>query len=542
MAFLQFESLSFAYPDADRRALDQISFIMEEGEYLVLCGESGCGKTTLLRMAKPQMTPAGAKEGRVLYRGTDITKLDKESSALKIGFVQQNPDNQIVTDYVWHELAFGLENMALPTETIRRRTSEMASFFGMESWFRKKTCELSGGQKQMLNLASVIAMDPELLILDEPTSMLDPLAASAFLQMVRRINQDLGIAVLLCEQRLEEVFQTADRVLVMKDGRVLYIDTPERAAQYLQRSPGLKAVSYGLPGSVRIFGMLQEKDLYPAESRLPLNIRDARKQLRTIDIQDHAEVTLPEQKDRTKKEQVLRAKDIYFRYGKDSPVILWDFNITLYQGEMFALLGGNGAGKSTALKALMGIIKPQHGKIRKDKTLRMAMLPQNPQALFHYDTVWEELLESADGVEEKAQEMAEFLEIAHKTASHPYDLSGGEMERAAIGKLLLQKADILLMDEPTKGLDAWRKRMLADLLKRLTHHNITILMVTHDLEFAGAYADRCGMLFDGQMISEDEPHRFFSGNRFYTTSANQIAGDRIRYAVTCEEVVQACQE
>ena len=542
MALLQFESVSFAYPEADKRALDRVSFSMEEGEYLVVCGESGCGKTTLLRMAKPQMTPAGAKEGRILYQGADVTKIEKEKSALKIGFVQQNPDNQIVTDCVWHELAFGLENMALPTEKIRRRVSEMASFFGMETWFRKKTSELSGGQKQMLNLASVLAMDPELLILDEPTSMLDPLAAASFLQILQRINRDFGIAVLLCEQRLEEVFSTADRIVLMEHGRVLQVDTPQHMAVYLQKHSKQLHMYESLPGSVRIFGALQEQQRYPREQKLPLTIRDARMALKTVSIRpDAVEKILETEKKTEKRKPVLQAKELCFRYEKDSPQILRNLNLSLYKGELFALLGGNGAGKSTALKNLMGIVRPQYGKVRKDKSLKLTMLPQSPQALFHYDTVWEEFLESAGNEEAKAGEMAAFLNMEHKMTSHPYDLSGGEMERAAIGKLLLQDADILLMDEPTKGMDAYLKHILADLLKKLTAKQITILMVTHDLEFAASYADRCGLLFDGQIISEDEPHQFFAGNRFYTTTANQIAGDRVFQAITCEEVIHACR-
>lgn len=538
MAFLQFESVSFAYPDAEKRALDRVSFQMEEGEYLVLCGESGCGKTTLLRMAKPEMTPAGAREGSIYYKGRKLEEVDRESSALRIGFVQQNPENQIVTDYVWHELAFGLENMALPTETIRRRVSEMASFFGMETWFRKKTCELSGGQKQMLNLASIIAMGPELLILDEPTSMLDPLAASNFLQMVQKINRDLGIAVLLCEQRLEEVFQTADRVIVMKDGQVILSDTPERIAIQLQKHPETSNISYSLPGTIRIFGALQKEGIYPSTKTLPLNIRDAKKELKELPVKKDGIV----KKDRKEKgEKILQARELRFRYQKDGADILKDLNLQIFRGEIFALLGGNGAGKSTVLKNLMGVLKPQYGKIKKEKELKMAMLPQNVQVLFHYDTLWEEFLENSHHQEQKAQEMMSFLKLDKKVFSHPYDLSGGEMERAAIGKLLLQEADFLLMDEPTKGLDAWLKNTLAGLMKKMTDQNITILMVTHDLEFAASHADRCGLLFDGQIISEDEPHCFFSGNRFYTTTANKIAGDLIEQAITCEEVIQACQ-
>lgn len=548
MALLRFEAVSFAYPDAKTRALNQVSFSMEAGEYLVVCGESGCGKTTLLRLVKPEMTPSGAREGKIYYKGTLLDNLDRDTSALHIGFVQQNPDNQIVTDYVWHELAFGLENMALPTGTIRRRVSEMASFFGMEDWFHKKTCELSGGQKQMLNLASILAMNPELLVLDEPTSMLDPLAAANLLQMIRRINRELGIAVLLCEHRLEEVFQTADQVLLMKKGKILWKDTPQTIARHLQKEPERSRIYYGLPGAVQIFGRLKEKGIYSEKEELPLSIRDARNALKKLPFKENyvtEQLKMNRKADREK--SVLQAKELWFRYERNAADILKSLDLNLYRGEMFALLGGNGAGKSTLLKTLVGICRPQRGKIRFADGLKIAMMPQSPQALFHFDTVREEFLESihSSGEEEnlqlKMKEAARFLELEDKLDAHPYDLSGGELQRAAIGKLLLRKADVLLMDEPTKGLDAYLKRTLAALLQKLTAQGIAILIVTHDLEFAAAYADRCALLFDGQLISEDEPHAFFSGNRFYTTTAGLIAGDQIFQAISCEEVIGACQ-
>lgn len=549
MAILRFEAVSFAYPDADKCALRQLSFSMEEGEYLVVCGESGCGKTTLLRLAKPEMTPAGALEGKIYYKDTPLEQLDSETSALKIGFVQQNPDNQIVTDYVWHELAFGLENMALPTSVIRRRVSEMASFFGMQEWFHKKTCELSGGQKQMLNLASIMAMNPEILILDEPTSMLDPLAAANLLQMIRRINRELGVAVLLCEHRLEEAFQTADHILLLKNGEKLWKDTPHNIASHLQKEPESSRIYYGLPGAVKIFGELQKAEIYPKSKALPLSIRDARTALKQVPYdEDYVLNKKMTGKSFLNSETVLTAKELWFRYQKNSPEILRSLDLTLHKGELFALLGGNGAGKSTLLKNLSGICKPQRGTIKFFSGLRIAMLPQSPQALFHYDSVWEELLDSAASVSEKAtaaehaKEIAVLLELEEKLHSHPYDLSGGEMQRVAIGKLMLQKADVLLMDEPTKGLDAYLKKTLAELLRKLTAQGISILMVTHDLEFAASYADRCALIFDGQLISEDEPHVFFSGNRFYTTTAGLIAGDRIRQVITCEEVTEACRK
>lgn len=576
MELLRFEGVGFTYPEAEQKALDELTFSMGEGEFLVVCGASGCGKTTLLRMAKPQMQPAGKFAGNIYYKNKPLQEFDEQVSAFRIGYVQQNPDNQIVTDTVWHELAFGLENAALPVQTIRRRVSEMASFFGMETLFHRKTGELSGGQKQMLNLASVMVMNPELLILDEPTSMLDPLAASNLLQMVHKINRELGVAVLLCEHRLEEVFLMADRVLLMENGKKKALKTPQKLAEMLSFSEGDenfeantarkgKAVSYkeehtfriyeGLPAAVRIFSDLKKRGIYDGSKSLPLTIRDGRlalaelcaefrkvkrgsvaeydRQLRKFDIKYDTRLRKPDMK------IVLRAKEVWFRYERSGVDILRSLDLSLYKGEMFALLGGNGAGKSTLLKILTGIIKERRGRVIREKGERIAMLPQSPHVLFRYDTVWEELLESAGQDVERAKEMAEFLELSDKISMHPYDLSGGEMQRAALGKLLLLDAKILLLDEPTKGLDAYLKKKLADLLQKLTRGGIAILLVTHDLEFAAAYADRCGLLFDGQVISEGEPHAFFAGNRFYTTAANQIAGNEIPEAITCEEVVRA---
>ncbi|MEQ2579267.1 ABC transporter ATP-binding protein [Hominiventricola aquisgranensis] len=562
MALLRFDKVSFAYPDAGKRALDQVSFSMEEGEYIVVCGESGCGKTTLLRQAKPEITPAGAGDGTVYYREQPLSEVPELTSAMEIGYVQQNPDNQIVTDYVWHELAFGLENMALPTSVIQRKVSEMASFFGMEEWFRKKTSELSGGQKQMLNLASIMAMNPKLLILDEPTSMLDPLAARNLLDTVARINRELGVAVLLCEHRLEDVFQRADRVLLMKQGTVLTDDTPENLTFTLQKDPTASRIYLGLPGAARIFGELQQKGVCPVNQKLPLSIRDARHVLKELDLPFEKVKAEPEKRTEAaksnKEKPALEGKELWFRYDEKGKDILRGLNLSVQRGELLALLGGNGTGKSTLLRILCGLKKPLRGKVKKDKEMRLAMLPQSPQALFVYDSVWEDLLDAAkqgrgarfvdkvqgnaEAAAERAREVAAKLELTDKLTSHPFDLSGGELQRAAIGKLLLQDADILLLDEPTKGLDAYLKQELAGILKKLTEEGITMLMVTHDLEFAASYADRCALLFDGRITSEEEPHAFFTGNRFYTTTAGLIAEGYLPGAITCGEVIAGCEK
>ena len=228
--------LSFAYPQQDKKAVEDLSLTIHAGEFVTLCGPSGCGKTTLLRQLKPALAPHGVLEGEILFENTPVRELTLREQSARIGFVLQNPDNQIVTDKVWHELAFGLESLGFDTPTIRRRVAEMASFFGIETWFYKDVSQLSGGQKQLLNLAAIMAMQPSVLILDEPTSQLDPIAASDFLATVGRINRELGTTVICTEHRLEEVFPYSHRVLVMDEGRLIADGTPAQVGQALKQA------------------------------------------------------------------------------------------------------------------------------------------------------------------------------------------------------------------------------------------------------------------------------------------------------------------
>ena len=566
MATIQVRNLSFAYPTSTVRALEDVSFTVSQSEFVVLCGKSGCGKSTLLRHLKKNLIPYGQFEGEVLYDGKEIASLDDRLNAAEIGFVQQNPDNQIVTDKVWHELAFGLESLGLDNKTIKRRVAEMASFFDIQTWFRKSVSELSGGQKQLLNLASIMVMQPKVLILDEPTSQLDPIAASEFIKTIYRINRELGTTIIISEHRLEELFTMADKVMVMDKGKLIAYDEPWNIGNFLagdsasERHP----MFYGMPAVMKIYSHCRTAGVprYIREGKemSPLTIRDGRLWLESFLKDDSVEASAADYAkvhQVTGEEEIIRVKDLWFKYSKDSGDVLRGLNLSVRKGELFCLLGGNGVGKSTTLKAVSGAVIPQHGsiivdgmKVKKEnfKELfhkRRAMLPQNPQALFTEITVEEELLEALyfekitdEEKIEKIENILEMMEITHLRKSHPYDLSGGEQQRLALGKILLLDPKILLLDEPTKGLDPFFKITLGGILKKLTTSGVTIFMVSHDVEFCAEYGDRCAMFFDGDVVSEGTPKEFFAGNSFYTTSANRIVRRWFPEGITWEEVAQ----
>ena len=543
MEHFKIENLSFSYPTSkDKKSLDNVSLKTEKGEYIVLCGKSGSGKTTLLRHLKSVLTPHGNRTGEIFFNGIALKDVDNRVQSAKIGFVMQNPDDQIVTDKVWHELAFGLESLGCDQKTMRSRVAEMACYFGIQDWFHKDVAVLSGGQKQLLNLASIMAMQPEILVLDEPTSQLDPIAASDFLNTVRKINTELGTTVIITEHRLEDIFPYADRAIVMDSGKIIADGTPRNIGRLLfeQNNPMFAA----MPTPVRVFCNVNGNGEYP------LTVREGRAWLSKEFETEPKTKELPcKNIDDKIKNPALSLDDLWFRYEKDAPDILRGVSLEIPEGSISAIVGGNGAGKSTMLKAICGICKPYKGKIRifgkpinKYKSGELfrncvSMLPQDPKSLFAKNTVIEELEEMTKD-KSRITEIAETCRITELMNNHPYDLSGGEQQRAALAKVLLTEPKILLLDEPTKGMDCFFKETFADILKNLKNQGITILTVSHDVEFCAKHADRVSMFFDGQALTTDSPQKFFGGNSFYTTAANRMSRHVFTNAVTAENVVE----
>ena len=522
------ENLSFAYPGKSGKTLCDISLEISQGEYIVIAGKSGCGKTTLLRHLKPALTPHGKRSGRILIGGRELKQMSEREQAQKIGFVMQDPDSQIVTDKVWHELAFGLENLGFDRNTIRLRVAEMAAYFGIDEWFDCEVGSLSGGQKQLLNLAAVMAMHPDVLILDEPVSQLDPVAASDFLDTVAKINRELGVTVILTEHRLEEIFSFADKIAVMDSGRIVSFESPQRTGEKLSFS--LSFIRYAMPVPMKIYAEVGDTSL-----PCPVNIREGRKWLSEILPEMHD--AMIENEEPPISESVITLRDIHFKYDKKGKTVLNDLSASFQGGKITAVLGGNGAGKSTLLKIIAGICKPQAGKIKCGK-MKIAYLPQHVQTVFTEKTVRADLLL----MDENIGEVVSLTDIQDILASHPFDISGGEMQRAALAKILLTSPDVLLLDEPTKGMDGGYKEKFAEILKSLAAKGKTVILVSHDIEFCASYADVCMMLFGGKIAAQNHARSFFSGNTFYTTAASRMSRSVFENAVTAEEVAYLCKK
>ncbi len=562
MALIEIEALNFAYPGEKRMALSDVRLSVEEGEFVLVAGPSGCGKSTFLRMLKPALTPHGRRSGSIYYAGKPIGELDHRRQTAEIGFVMQDPEMQIATDKVWHELAFGLESLGTDRRTMRVRVAEMANFFGIESWFDSPVSKLSGGQKQLLCLASVMVMRPKLLLLDEPTSQLDPIAASEFFDTLGRINRELGTTVIITEHRTEALFPAVDKVVFMREGRIAYSGTPRGAAELFSREPELAPV---LPTAMTVFASLRENG-EPFGSA-PLTVREGRKYLsgklasRELPVRNVREDGSEKKKgaERTARGSlndapVISMRGVWFRYEKNSPDILKGCDMDIRRGELTCIVGGNGAGKTTAVLNASGMYKPYRGKVLLGgKSIfavpeaerygrHISVLMQNPLLGFTADSILEELHSVQKRFklsDERVGEIIRLMEIEPILGSNPYDISGGELQRAAIAKLLLPSPEVLFLDEATKGMDAFFKLKFGRLLQKLCSLGTAVVLVSHDIEFCAEFADRLLMFANGGVIAEGAPRAVLSGNSFYTTAAARMADGLIDGAITAKDIKAA---
>ncbi len=532
MEIFSVKNLNFTYPDCSEKTVNNVSFSVNSGDFITLCGPTGSGKSTLLRLMKPELAPLGEKSGEVLFRGRNTDELGGMESA-RIGFVMQSPELQTVTDKVWHEIAFGLENLRFPQEVIRRRVAEIMCYFGIEDLFEKDTAALSGGQKQMVALAAVMAMQPDVIILDEPTSQLDPIAAADFLSTLHKINEEQGLTIILAEHRLENAVPLCNKLAVMDEGRLTEPDDPRTVCEKLMENEKLFAL---MPAAARIYSLTGRK------GGCPVSVKEGKNY-----VEEHFEkksAVIPTGTYSHSDTPALKIKDVRFRYEKAAEDVLKGASLTVYENEFFCILGGNGSGKSTLLNVCAGLLKAYYGKTeifgKKIKAYSgqslyrncLAFLPQDVSSVFLRNTLEEELRDAG----------ADFsslpFDLSYAAKTHPYDLSGGEQQLAALAKVLAQKPRLLLLDEPTKGLDAYSKKQIAGVLKKLNRDGLTIIAVTHDVDFAAEYADRCAMFFRGEFTSTDTPENFFSQNNFYTTPANKIIRGLNERIITADKAAE----
>lgn len=547
MALLTVSSLNFTYAGSTSPVLKNVSITVNEGDFVLLCGNSGCGKTTLMRLIKPQLAPNGTLDGSILFDGRPLSSLTAREAACGIGYVMQNPETQIITDTCISELAFGLQSLGMDSAAISAKIGEVAEFFGIGDKYGEKTHTLSGGQKQLLSLASVMAMKPSLLLLDEPTSQLDPMAAREFLCCLKKLNDELGITVIMSEHRLDEVFPLANRVVMLENGSVLLDDAPKNVGKRLWSLPRGDINGNELPTPLRICRALG------GNCDAPLTVREGRAYIAEgMKGKTPAAETFPEPSEST---GAVSLRNIYFAYEKDNP-ILDGLSLDIKKGELLCILGGNACGKTTLLKLVCGLIKPTHGemyidgsRVRGGRQKGIIYLPQNPLAVFTGESVDECFANLAAATDmpkselnERKKELLETFGLTSLVYRHPYDLSGGEQQRAAIALSLLSDPAILLLDEPTKGQDTICKKALADMLHRLTDSGKTVVITTHDLDFAAENGDRAALIFGGRIVSIDESTRFFAANDYYTTAAARMTRPFFKTAVTVERAAALCAE
>lgn len=483
MALFEIENLSFKYPLSNDNALNKISLSVKAGDFCLFLGKSGSGKSTLLRLLKKEIAPNGELSGNLKINANEIS------------FVGQNVESNIVTDTVYGELAFTLENQGKSSGEIGLKIAEVASYFDLNGIFGEKTENLSGGSKQMLSLAASVTVNPSVLVLDEPVSQLDPTAAENFINTVVKLNREQGITVLISEHKCEKLLPFANKIIYLESGNARLFESPSEFAAYLiENNDEFQSV---LPAYTRAF-----KDM-------PVDFISAKSEVGKLEYTDNQ--LAPKFDD-----IALKVKNLAFAYGKGLPDVIFDLNYNAYRGKINCIVGSNGCGKTTLLKALAGIVKCCSGKVKSKG--KVCYMPQNVKTMFLKDTVAEELENNA--------EIIKYFELENLAGRNPFDLSGGEEQRLALAKIVLTGADVILLDEPTKSVDCVFKNKFSAMLKDLCSRGKTVVLVTHDLEFAADCADYVSFLFDKNIISGAPAFEFFSNLSIYTTALARLTNGK----------------
>lgn len=540
---IRINKLTFSYPGTKTLALEDIQFSIQKGDFLVLAGTTGSGKTTLLKQLKQELLPAGQKKGEVLYKGQAIADIKQTSSAQEIGFVAQNPQMQPIMATVIEELAFPLENLGYSSDVINSRIAELANFLGLDKFLTRSIKTLSGGQVQLVNLASVLALKPEIILLDEPTAQLDPTTAQNFLNVLRQVHDELGTTIVLTEHRLSRVLGLANRLVVLQAGKLLCDGSVSEGLRKMAKMPEL---SEFVPPIPHFF--LQHR--IPVAT-LPLSIPAGRHLLvaggERFRLKRDLKPQLVSQGIR-----LLAAKNITLDFN--GHVVLRHLNLELSQGDWLAIIGKNGSGKSTLLSVLAGLLKPQHGKVRlKNQVVwklsnqlrlqKIAYLSQNPLEQFSGKTVREELEDQNRLTDEpfttrRIVTLMTELQLTDVANHNVFDLSGGQQQLLGLGICLVTQPKVLLLDEPTKGLDPTTKEKLGTILKRVHAQGTTIVMASHDMNFCARYAKQCTFMFNGQVNPPVTSRKFFTQNFIFTTAINRLLANQVPTALFADDVTK----
>ena len=545
MEILQVKDLNFKYALAKKVNLAKVNLSVNQGDFTLIIGDSGSGKTTLLRQLKKELWPVGERHGTIKFKNQPLEELSPIESAQKIGMVFQNPDDQLVMDTVIQELAFSLENVGEDSDNIQRKIAEMVSFFGFQDILYASVNELSGGQKQLVNLAAVLILQPELLLLDEPTAQLDPIATKEFISLLQRVHDELGVTIMISEHQLDELLPLATQLCILEEGKLTFVG---KVSEGIQRAVHSQKLAEFIPEIPRLF-LAENLITDSSKATVPLTVVDGKRFINNHKIKfQQQKRSIPQ----LHNDPVLKATHVDFKYERNDPLILNDLALTVQRGEWLSIVGRNGTGKSTLLKCLTGMQKTRRGNIsvlnRKltkwtsDQLYEvMGYLSQNPADHFSYDTVSDEFVNRAKELgltdpQEVGQAMLSRLKISSLKNKNPHDTSGGEKQLIALGIILIGQPKILLLDEPTKGLDPLRKRDLGKLLQKLQETGMTIITTSHDMSFSATYATRCAMLFDGKITSVADPYAFFTKNFFYTTPINRMVRDQLPEALVWREL------